>query len=73
MLPRLWLLLAAYTAVVAVVDRRLRANYLFLRHKPPTRSPLDRMGPWPFYLFPLTAVIMATMILVFLGWSGMWR
>ncbi|HEU4885841.1 MAG TPA: TIGR02206 family membrane protein [Longimicrobium sp.] len=73
MLGGLWLLLAAYTAVVAVVDWRLRANYLFLRHKPPTRSPLDRMGPWPFYLFPLTAIIMATMILVFLGWSCMWR
>lgn len=72
-LAQLWLLLAAYAAAIAIVDVRLRANYLFLRHKPPTRSPLDRMGPWPFYLFPLTAIIMATMILVFLGWSGMWR
>jgi hypothetical integral membrane protein (TIGR02206 family) len=72
-LARLWLLLAAYAAVVAIVDFRLGANYLFLRHKPPTRSPLDRMGPWPLYLFPLTALVVATMILVFLGWSGMWR
>lgn len=73
MLARLWLLLAAYAAAVAVVDWRVGANYLFLRHKPSTPSPLDRMGPRPFYLFPLTAVIMATMILVFLGWWCMWR
>ncbi|HEU0014578.1 MAG TPA: TIGR02206 family membrane protein [Longimicrobium sp.] len=73
MLPRLWLLLIAYAAVIGIVNHRLGANYLFLRHKPRTASLLDWYGPWPVYVFPLTATVVATMMLVFLGWSHLWR
>jgi hypothetical integral membrane protein (TIGR02206 family) len=72
-LAQLWILLAGYAAVVAVLDHWLGANYLFLRHKPATPSLLDRFGPWPVYLVPLTGTVAATMLLAFIGWTWIWE
>jgi len=44
-----WLLI--YAAVVGLVDFASGSNYMFLLHKPASASLLDRMGPWPWYLF----------------------
>ena len=55
--PRPWAvvrvagLTVAYTAFVGVVDAVTGADYMFLRGKPPSPTPLDLLGPWPVYIF----------------------
>jgi hypothetical integral membrane protein (TIGR02206 family) len=51
---RVSLATAVYAAAVGVVDFVTNGNYLFLRDLPPTRTLLDYMGPWPWYIVTLT-------------------
>jgi hypothetical integral membrane protein (TIGR02206 family) len=55
---------ALYAVAIAVVDYFTGGNYLFLRNLPPTRTFLDYMGPWPWYIVTLTvlAVVMFTLL-----------
>ena len=55
---------ALYAVPVALVDWVTGGNYMFLRSLPPTRTLLDYMGPWPWYLVTLTvlAVVMFTVL-----------
>jgi hypothetical integral membrane protein (TIGR02206 family) len=46
----------AYAAFVAVLNRLLDANFLYLRAKPVTPTLLDRFGPWPWYLVVSAAI-----------------
>jgi hypothetical integral membrane protein (TIGR02206 family) len=39
-----------YAAAVGTFDRFTGANYMYLMRKPAGASPLDMMGPWPWYL-----------------------
>lgn len=54
--PRPWavvrvaVLTLAFAAFVGVVDIATGADYLYLRAKPPSPTPLDLLGPWPVYL-----------------------
>lgn len=54
--PRPWAaarvagLTISYAAFVGVVDAVTGADYMFLRSKPPSPTPLDLLGPWPVYL-----------------------
>jgi hypothetical integral membrane protein (TIGR02206 family) len=47
---RVFLLTAAYVAVVGAVNVALGTNFLFLRRKPSNPTLLDAFGPWPFYI-----------------------
>ena len=58
---RVSLATAAYALAVGVVDYFTDGNYLFLRDLPPTKTLLDYMGPWPWYIVSLAI----GMILVF--------
>jgi len=53
-----------YAVVIGVVDYFTGGNYLFLRNLPPTRTFLDYMGPWPWYIVTLTvlAIVMFTLL-----------
>jgi hypothetical integral membrane protein (TIGR02206 family) len=57
---------ALYAAVIAGVDYFTGGNYLFLRSLPPTRTFLDYMGPWPWYILTLTVVAVALFTLLYL-------
>lgn len=46
----------AYTAIIAVVNFTTGQNYLFLAHKPPQKTLLDYLGPWPIYIFVSLAI-----------------
>jgi hypothetical integral membrane protein (TIGR02206 family) len=54
--PRPWSSLRVFglTCLVLVadglVDLAINANYLYLRHPPGVHSPLDLLGPWPWYI-----------------------
>jgi hypothetical integral membrane protein (TIGR02206 family) len=56
----------AYTALMALVNLLLDANYLFLREKPAQASVVDVLGPWPYYVLGLMAIAVAACWLVYL-------
>jgi hypothetical integral membrane protein (TIGR02206 family) len=63
---RVSLTTAIYAAAVGVVDYFTGGNYLFLRNIPPTRTALDYMGPWPWYLVTLTVLALAAFTILYL-------
>ena len=63
---RVFLATAAYTAAVALVDYITNGNYLFLRYLPPTKTALDYMGPWPWYILTLTVLALVLMTVLYL-------
>lgn len=58
--------LQVYAAFVLVMNLLLGANYMYLLGKPPTASPLDFLGPWPWYLLIVEALALAMCVLVYL-------
>lgn len=55
-----------YTALMAVVNLLLDANYLFLREKPAEAAIVGALGPWPYYVLGLMAIAVAACWLVYL-------
>ena len=43
-------LTAGYAAFVGFLDAATGADYMFLRAKPNSPTPLDWLGPWPWYI-----------------------
>jgi len=62
---RSFALLLIYTVFVGIIDFASGSNYMFLLHKPNSASPLDRMGPWPWYL---VSAAVAGLMLFWLLW-----
>ena len=58
-----------YAVAVGVVDYFTQGNYLFLRNIPPTRTFLDYMGPWPWYILTLTVLAIAVFNLLYLPFA----
>lgn len=58
--------LLIYAAIVGTFDRISGANYMYLMRKPKAASPLDAMGPWPWYLLSGIAVALALFWLMWL-------
>ena len=52
---------AIYAVSVWFVDLATNGNYLFLRYLPPTKTALDYMGPWPWYI--VTGTILAIIVM----------
>jgi len=63
---RVSLATAAYAVVVGGVDYVTNGNYLFLRNLPPTKTALDYMGPWPWYIVTLTVLAVVIFWLLYL-------
>lgn len=61
---------AAYAVVIGFVDYLTGGNYLFLRSLPPTRTFLDYMGPWPWYIVTLTILAILIFTLLYLPFVG---
>jgi hypothetical integral membrane protein (TIGR02206 family) len=60
---------AAYAVAVGVVDYFTDGNYLFLRDLPPTRTLLDYMGPWPWYIVTLAIAAIVVFNLLYLPFA----
>jgi hypothetical integral membrane protein (TIGR02206 family) len=54
---RIFFATAAWAAVAAIGNAITGGNYMFLSAKPETASPLDYMGPWPWYI--VTSALLA--------------
>ena len=52
---------ATYALAVWFIDLATNGNYLFLRYLPPTKTALDYMGPWPWYL--VTGIVLAIVVM----------
>lgn len=49
-----------YMLATLLINFALSSNYFYTRHKPPSASLLDVMGPWPWYM--LTGAIIALVL-----------
>jgi len=58
-----------YAVAVGVVDYFTQGNYLFLRNIPPTRTFLDYMGPWPWYILTLAVLAIVVFNLLYLPFA----
>lgn len=61
---RVFAITVGYTAAVGILDWITGANYMLLRHRPPTWSLLSIMGHWPWYILGATglAVLFFTLL-----------
>jgi hypothetical integral membrane protein (TIGR02206 family) len=64
-------LTVAYAAFVGIVDAIAGADYMYLRSKPVASTPLDWMGPWPWYI--LSAAVVALLLFAILDAPLRWR
>jgi hypothetical integral membrane protein (TIGR02206 family) len=61
---RSWALLNAWAALAGLVNWTLGTNFLFLAAKPPSPSPFDWFGPWPWYVLTLEGVMLGVFFLL---------
>ena len=54
-----------YAMFIGVVNYILDTNYLFLCHKPHGETPLDYMGPWPWYIISLEIAVILFWIILY--------
>lgn len=55
-----------YMFATLVINFALNSNYFYTRHKPPSASLLDHMGPWPWYLVSGAAIALVLFLLFFI-------
>ena len=58
----------SWAAAMVAINSLAGTNYGFLNAKPPTGSLLDLFGPWPEYLLPEAAAVLAGWALMTVGW-----
>lgn len=63
---RAFISLNAIALMVYFIDRITGANYMFLAHKPYNMSPIDYLGPYPWYLLSLEFVAFFVFLLLYL-------
>jgi hypothetical integral membrane protein (TIGR02206 family) len=62
--PRVFCATAAWAVVAALGNALTGGNYMFLRERPETASPLDYLGPWPWYLLSTALLALAVFALL---------
>lgn len=55
-----------YAAFVFIVNMIFKTNYLFIGYKPETPSLIDMLGPWPFYIIWLEALMLIVFSLLYI-------
>ena len=61
-----FLLLVMLAFGMYFVNNRLGTNYLYVNHPPVTKSLVDFMGPWPYYIFSLAGIDIALSYFMYL-------
>ncbi len=65
-----WLWLNGYALIIALVNYRFGTNFLYLCATPGAASPLDWLGPWPWYLLSGELLALALFYLLALPFRG---
>ncbi|ASS77119.1 TIGR02206 family membrane protein [Tumebacillus algifaecis] len=60
------LMLNIIALLVGLANWLTGGNYMFLAHKPGAASLLDLLGPWPYYIIWLEAVVLVSVLLFYL-------
>lgn len=58
-----------FALVVIPVDIITGGNYLFLCRKPDAITPLDYLGPWPWYIIPMGLVVLVMFFALYLPFA----
>ncbi len=61
---RIFAPLNLYILAVAAVDALIGANYMFLVYKPDFPTPLDYLGPWPWYILVVEVLALGVFYLM---------
>jgi hypothetical integral membrane protein (TIGR02206 family) len=67
--PRVFVWMNIYMAVVFVINLLIGSNYLFIAHKPPTASLLDVLPPWPWYIGWMEVIGIVCILLLYLPFA----
>lgn len=59
------LIVNLYGGIIYLVDRWLKANYMYLTKKPGGSSLLDVLGPWPWYIASAEAITIASFFILY--------
>jgi hypothetical integral membrane protein (TIGR02206 family) len=62
-----------YMAVVTAINAALGTNYMWTMGKPPVKSLLDVLGPWPVYLVPMILLGVVNVLLLYVPFWWMDR
>ena len=75
-----FLLLVTLAFIMYFVNNKLGTNFLYVNHPPVTKSLMDFMGPWPYYIFSLAGIDIAISFFMYLPFRknkkskyGSWR
>lgn len=52
--------------IIFFINFLLGTNYMFVNHKPVFKSPIDYMGPWPYYIICLEIITFICFLIMFL-------
>jgi hypothetical integral membrane protein (TIGR02206 family) len=63
---RPFVMLLLWAAIAGIADAVLGGNYMYLRSKPASATPLDSFGPWPWYLVTAAALGLTLFCLLWL-------
>ena len=61
-----FLLLVTLAFIMYFVNNKLGTNFLYVNHPPVTKSLMDSMGPWPYYIFSLAGIDIAISFFMYL-------
>lgn len=64
---------AGWAALAGLVNLALGTNFMYLRHKPISATPLDWMGPWPVYIATGAVVALVLFHVLALPFRAGWR
>ncbi|WP_134704732.1 TIGR02206 family membrane protein [Ammoniphilus sp. YIM 78166] len=59
------LIINLYAACVFFINKWLGSNYLYIMKKPGNDSPLDYLGPWPWYLLSMEFLMIVSFYLLY--------
>ncbi|MBT3390432.1 MAG: TIGR02206 family membrane protein [Chloroflexi bacterium] len=63
---RVFLWTNIYLVVITGLNFLIQSNFLYSRHKPPTASLLDVLGPWPLYLLVVEFMALIMCLILYL-------
>lgn len=67
---RAWLLLNVYALVLGLFNAAAGTNFMYLCAKPGSATPLDLLGPWPWYLLGSELIALSLFALLTLPWRA---
>lgn len=62
---RVWIWTHIYALFVFIVNLQMGTNFLYIMRKPDRPTMLDYMGPWPYYLLSMEALLILSLLALY--------